>query len=100
MVKIRLTRLGDAHSPVYRVVVSDSKTARDGGVIENIGTYNPLTDPAKIDIKLERAVYWLSVGAQPTETARQILKTAGVSFEKAKKASKPKTGKKAKKTAK
>ena len=89
MVKIRLTRLGDAHSPFYRVVVSDSRTARDGGVIENIGTYNPLLEKDNIKINVERASYWLSVGAQPTDTAKQILKNAGVSFDKkTKKASK------------
>ncbi len=78
MVKIRLTRLGDAHAPVYRVVVTDSRKAVNGGAIENIGTYNPLTNPKQININKERAEYWLSVGAQPTDTAKQLLKQAGV----------------------
>ena len=78
MVKIRLTRLGDAHTPFYRVVVSDSRRARDGGVIENLGTYDPLKKDNNIQINAERAAYWISVGAQPTDTAKQVLKLAGV----------------------
>lgn len=78
MVKIRLTRLGDAHTPFYRVVVSDSRVARNGGVIENLGTYDPLKSEQNISINTERASYWLSVGAQPTDTAKQVLKLAGV----------------------
>lgn len=77
MVKIRLTRLGDAHTPFYRVVVSDSRVARDGGVIENLGTYDPLKKDNNISVNVERASYWLSVGAQPTDTAKQVLKLAG-----------------------
>jgi len=77
MVKIRLTRLGDAHTPFYRVVVSDSRVARDGGVIENLGTYDPLKKENNISVNVERASYWLSVGAQPTDTAKQVLKLAG-----------------------
>ena len=84
MVKIRLTILGDAHTPFYRVVVSDSKVARDGGVIENLGTYDPLKGENNVAVNAERASYWLSVGAQPTDTAKQVLKLAGVEF-KAKK---------------
>ena len=84
MVKIRLTRLGDAHTPFYRVVVSDSRVARDGGVIENLGTYDPLKEKDNVKVNAERASYWLSVGAQPTDTAKQVLKLAGVEF-KAKK---------------
>ncbi len=72
-VKIRLTRLGDKKSPFYRVVVTDSRKARDGAYIENIGTYNPLKNPAEVKINAERANYWLSQGAQPTETARTLL---------------------------
>ena len=72
-VKIRLTRLGDKKSPFYRVVVTDSRKARDGAYIENIGTYNPLKSPSEIKINAERANYWLSQGAQPTETARTLL---------------------------
>ena len=77
-VKIRLTRLGDKKSPFYRVVVADSRVARDGKYIEQIGTYNPLTNPAEIKINNELAKKWLSQGAQPTETARTLLQRAGV----------------------
>ena len=77
-VKIRLTRMGDKKSPFYRVVVADSRTARDGKVIEQIGTYNPLKNPAEININAELAKKWLANGAQPTETAKSILQTAGV----------------------
>ena len=77
-VKIRLTRLGDKKSPFYRVVVGDSRVARDGKYIEQIGTYNPLTNPAEIKINNELAKKWLSQGAQPTETARTLLQRAGV----------------------
>ena len=72
-VKIRLTRMGDKKSPFYRIVVTDSRKARDGAYIENLGTYNPLVSPAEIKINEERAKYWVSQGAQPTETARNIL---------------------------
>ena len=77
-VRIRLTRLGDKKSPFYRVVVADSRTARDGKVIEQIGTYDPLKNPAEININVELAKKWLANGAQPTETAKSILQTAGV----------------------
>ena len=77
-VKIRLTRLGDKKSPFYRVVVADSRVARDGKYIEQIGTYNPLTNPAEVKINAELANKWLKNGAQPTETAKALLQTAGV----------------------
>ena len=77
-VRIRLTRLGDKKSPFYRVVVADSRTARDGKVIEQIGTYDPLKNPAEIKINVELAKKWITNGAQPTETAKSILQTAGV----------------------
>ena len=77
-VRIRLTRLGDKKSPFYRVVVADSRTARDGKVIEQIGTYDPLKNPAVININVELAKKWIANGAQPTETAKSILQTAGV----------------------
>jgi small subunit ribosomal protein S16 len=77
-VRIRLTRLGDKKSPFYRVVVADSRTARDGKVIEQIGTYDPLKNPAEININTELAKKWIANGAQPTETAKSILQTAGV----------------------
>ncbi|MDD4351076.1 MAG: 30S ribosomal protein S16 [Clostridia bacterium] len=77
-VKIRLTRLGDKHSPFYRVVVADSRVARDAQCIEQIGTYNPLKNPAEIKIDVELAKKWLNNGAQPTDTAKSILTKAGV----------------------
>ncbi len=76
MVKIRLRRMGAKKAPFYRVVVADSRKARDGRFIEEIGTYDPLTEPATIDIDMERANYWISHGAQPTDTVRGLLKRA------------------------
>lgn len=76
-VKIRLTRLGDKKAPFYRVVVADSRSPRDGKFIDNIGTYNPLTDPAEIKINVEKAQKWIANGAQPTDTARALLVKAG-----------------------
>ncbi len=77
-VKIRLTRMGDKKSPFYRVVVADSRKARDGEYIENIGTYNPLTQPVEIKIDEVKAKKWLANGAQPTETARTLLVKMGI----------------------
>lgn len=76
-VKIRLTRLGDKKAPFYRVVVADSRSPRDGKFIDNIGTYNPLTDPAEIKIDVEKAKTWIANGAQPTDTAKALLVKAG-----------------------
>ena len=76
MVKIRLRRMGAKKAPFYRVVVADSHFARDGRFIEEIGTYDPLTEPAAIKIDMERAKYWISNGAQPTDTVRGLLKKA------------------------
>ena len=73
-VKIRLTRLGDKKAPFYRVVVADSRSPRDGRFIDNIGTYNPLTDPAEIKIDVEKAQKWIANGAQPTDTVKKLLK--------------------------
>lgn len=81
-VKIRLTRLGDKHSPFYRVVVTDSRQPRDGGYIEEIGTYNPLKNPAEIKINLEKTEKWIKNGAKPTDTAKTVLVQGGYSFEK------------------
>jgi small subunit ribosomal protein S16 len=78
MVKIRLRRMGAKKSPYYRVVVADSRSPRDGRFIEEIGTYNPLTDPAEIKIDAERAKQWIKNGAQPTDTVRMLLKKAEV----------------------
>ena len=77
-VKIRLTRLGDKKSPFYRVVVSDSRVARDGAYIDLIGTYDPLKTPAEIKLDAEKAKSWLAKGAQPTDTAKSLLVQAGV----------------------
>jgi len=74
MVKIRLRRMGAKKAPYYRVVVADSHFPRDGRFIEEIGTYDPLTDPATIKIDVERAKYWIANGAQPTDTVRALLK--------------------------
>lgn len=78
MVKIRLKRMGARNRPFYRIVVANSTSPRDGRFIETIGTYNPLVDPPAITVKEERALYWLSVGAQPTDIARGLLKKTGV----------------------
>ena len=78
MVKIRLKRMGAHKRPFDRVVVADSRTPRDGRFIEEIGTYNPLKDPAEIKIDVEAAQKWISNGAQPTDTVRALLKKSGV----------------------
>ncbi|MFY9263439.1 MAG: 30S ribosomal protein S16 [Actinomycetaceae bacterium] len=76
-VKIRLKRMGKIREPHYRIVVVDARKKRDGRVIEEIGYYNPNTDPSTIDINSERARYWISVGAQPTEAVMAQLKITG-----------------------
>ena len=78
MVKIRLKRMGMKKVPFYRLVVTDSRNARDGRFIEEIGYYNPLTGPVELTIDGYRAKYWLSNGAQPTDTVRGLLKKGGV----------------------
>ena len=77
-VKIRLKRMGAKKAPFYRIIVADSRSPRDGRFIENLGTYNPLTDPATISVKEEETLDWLSKGAQPTDTVRNILRKVGV----------------------
>ena len=77
-VKIRLRRTGAKKAPSYRVVVADSRYPRDGRFIEEIGYYNPLTDPATIKIDMEKAQNWIANGAQPTETVKVLLKKAGL----------------------
>lgn len=77
MVKIRLKRMGAHKKPFYRIVVADSRTPRDGKFIEEIGTYNPLKDPAEIIVDVEAAQKWLNNGAQPTDTVRALLKKSG-----------------------
>ncbi|MEV7691934.1 30S ribosomal protein S16 [Microbacterium sp. NPDC089189] len=76
-VKIRLKRLGKIRAPYYRIVVADSRTKRDGRVIEEIGKYHPTEEPSFIEVDSERAQYWLGVGAQPTEQVLAILKLTG-----------------------
>ena len=78
MVKIRLRRMGAKKAPFYRIVVADSRSPRDGRCIEEIGTYNPLTEPATVTIDAEKAQTWIKNGAQPTDTVRGLLKNAGV----------------------
>jgi len=82
-VKIRLKRLGKIRAPHYRIVVADSRTKRDGRVIEEIGRYVPGTNPSTIEVNSDRALYWLGVGAQPTEQVEAILKLTG-DFQKSK----------------
>ncbi|MEW6579070.1 MAG: 30S ribosomal protein S16 [Chloroflexota bacterium] len=77
MVRIRLRRVGRKKQPSYRVVVTDSRSPRDGRYIEIIGFYNPRTEPATMTLKEERALYWLSVGAQPSDAVRRILDKLG-----------------------
>ena len=77
-VKIRLTRMGAKKRPIYRIVASDSRRQRDGQYIELIGTYNPLTTPAEVKIDEALALKWLSTGAQPTDTVRNLLSGAGI----------------------
>jgi len=78
MVKIRLRRMGAKKAPYYRIVVADARSPRDGRCIEEIGTYNPLTEPAVITVDAEKAQNWIKNGAQPTDTVRGLLKKAGV----------------------
>ena len=77
MVKIRLKRMGAHKKPYYRVVVADSRSPRNGKFIEEIGTYDPLKDPAEIKIDNEAAQRWIANGAQPTDTVRALLKKSG-----------------------
>ena len=78
MVKIRLKRMGKKKAPFYRVVVADARTSRDGYAIAEIGTYDPLAEPAEVKIDVEEAKKWLASGAQPTDTVKALLKKAGV----------------------
>ncbi len=78
MVKIRLRRMGAKKAPFYRVVVADSRYPRDRRFIEEIGTYNPMTNPAEVKIDAEKAAEWIKKGAQPTDTVRALLKNCGI----------------------
>ena len=74
MVRIRLRRMGSKKAPFYRIVVADKRSPRDGRFIENIGTYNPHTQPETVELKMERATYWLGTGAQPSDGVVRILR--------------------------
>ncbi len=78
MVKIRLRRMGAKKAPFYRIVVADSRFPRDGRFIEELGTYNPLSEPAAVTVNGDRAKEWIKNGAQPTDTVKRLLKNAGV----------------------
>ncbi|HIS51936.1 MAG TPA: 30S ribosomal protein S16 [Candidatus Onthomonas avicola] len=78
MVKIRLRRMGAKKAPFYRIVVADSRYPRDGRFIEQLGTYDPLKEPAEIKVDADRAQAWIKTGAQPTDTVKRLFKTAGV----------------------
>ena len=77
-VKIRLRRMGAKKAPFYRVIVADSRDPRDGKFVEEIGYYNPLTEPAEIKIDAEKAEAWIKKGAQPTDTVKALLKKSGI----------------------
>lgn len=77
-VKIRLRRMGAKKKPFYRIVVADSRSPRDGRFIEQIGTYNPLTEPAEVKIDEEKALDWMSKGAQPSDTVRNLFSQQGI----------------------
>jgi small subunit ribosomal protein S16 len=76
-VKIRLARYGAKKKPFYRIVVTDSDSPRDGKYLENVGTYNPLLDPAQVTLQSERIQYWMDQGAKPSDTVRSLLKREG-----------------------
>jgi small subunit ribosomal protein S16 len=82
-VKIRLARHGATKRPFYRIVVADSQCKRDGRFLENVGTYNPLTDPVQVTLKADRVQYWLQQGAIPTDTVKTLLKKEGVTAQPA-----------------
>ncbi|HBY88893.1 MAG: 30S ribosomal protein S16 [Ruoffia tabacinasalis] len=77
-VKIRMKRMGSKRSPFYRIVVADARAPRDGRIIEQIGTYNPVQEPKQLEINEELALKWLSDGAQPSDTVRNLLSTQGI----------------------
>ena len=77
MLKIRLRRMGAKKVPFYRIVVADSRSPRDGAFVEEIGYYNPTSDPAELKVDNEKAAQWIKNGAQPTDTVRGLLKKSG-----------------------
>lgn len=79
-VKLRLRRMGKKKQPIYKVVAADSRAPRDGKFIEAIGTYHPKSNPAQVEIDEDRALYWLNVGAQPTDTVKNLLREKGITL--------------------
>jgi small subunit ribosomal protein S16 len=77
MVRIRLRRQGAKKQPTYRIVVTDQRAPRDGGILENVGYFNPRTEPETVSVDVERVRYWLGVGAQPSQAVERLLKAAG-----------------------
>lgn len=98
MVKIRLKRKGRKKKPLYRIVVIEDSNQRDGKTIEDIGTYNPHTEPASITVKEDRVKYWISVGAQPSNTVNRLLSTVGITEYKSLTSSNQKIAKKDRKS--
>ncbi len=76
MVKIRLQRVGKKKAPFYHIVVADSRSPRDGKIVEKIGTYNPMTNPATVELDNEKVAEWIKNGAQPTDTVKALIKNA------------------------
>jgi small subunit ribosomal protein S16 len=81
-VKLRLRRMGKKKQPIYKMVASDSRSPRDGKFLEAVGFYNPLTKPHTLDLKEDRILYWLNVGAQPTHTVKSLLRQKGITLKK------------------
>jgi small subunit ribosomal protein S16 len=81
-VKLRLRRMGKKNQPIYKMVASDSRSPRDGKFLEAVGFYNPLTKPHTLELKEDRILYWLNVGAQPTHTVKSLLRQKGITLKK------------------
>ena len=81
-VKLRLRRMGKKKQPIYKMVAADSRSPRDGKFLEAVGFYNPLTDPHTLELKEDRILYWLNVGAQPTHTVKSLLRQKGITLKK------------------
>jgi len=79
-VKLRLRRMGKKRQPIYKIVAADSRSPRDGKFLESIGMYNPKTNPHTVEIKEDRALYWLGVGAQPTDTVKSLFRQTGINL--------------------
>lgn len=92
MLAIRLMRMGAKKRPTYRVVVKEKLTKRDGGYLENVGTYNPTRNPAEVKLNMERVQYWMDHGAQPSDTVRQLIKKHGKALDAAQSSTPDATG--------